>query len=266
MPSRARIVAPRSAGVTGRSAGCSPRRSEAADDAAPPDAAAGEEGRVAGVPVVAAGPVVDLRRAAELAHGDDQGRVQQAAVVQVVEQGREGPVEHPAVAVLHDLEVAVVHVPAAVARVLGPLDVRAPVDLDERDARLDQPAGDQAALAEAVRPVRLADPGRLALDVERGQALAARRSGCAPGRSAAPAAPAARRPIALPGWPLESCEQVPARPEPRGADALGERRRRAASGRRPARSRAGTGRTCCRATHPPRRRPASAPGGADCRG
>ncbi len=125
-----------------------------ADDVPALDASAGEQGRVARVPVVAARAVVDLGRPAELAHGNDQGRLQQATVVKVVEQGRERPVEHPAVAVLHDLEVAVVHVPAAVARVLGALDVRAPVDLDEGDSRLDQPAGDQAALAEAVRPIR----------------------------------------------------------------------------------------------------------------
>ena len=46
-------------------------------------------------------------------------------------------------------------------------------------------------------------------------------------------------------------QEVPARPEPRGRDAFGQRRRRAASGRRPARSRAGTGRTADPSVPPP---------------
>ncbi len=58
------------------------------------------------------------------------------------------------------------HIPAAVAAVLDCLDVRAPVDLDERLPRLDQPSGDEAALAESVRPVPPAHGGWLALDVE----------------------------------------------------------------------------------------------------
>ena len=45
------------------------------------------------VPVVAAGVLVDLRRPSELAHADDQRAAGQAAVVQVVDQRREGAVQ-----------------------------------------------------------------------------------------------------------------------------------------------------------------------------
>ena len=54
----------------------------------------------------------------------------------------------------------------AVAAVLDRLDGRAPVDPDERRARLDEPSGDEARLAEAVRTIALADVGRLAPDVQ----------------------------------------------------------------------------------------------------
>ena len=57
------------------------------------DSAAGEHQAVAEVPVVAAGGGVDLRRAAEFAHHDDQRPVEQAAVDQIVEQARHRRVE-----------------------------------------------------------------------------------------------------------------------------------------------------------------------------
>ena len=47
--------------------------------------------------------------------------------------------------------------------------MRAPVDLHERDARFDKPAGDQAALAEPVSAVSVAGFIGLAADVERGE-------------------------------------------------------------------------------------------------
>ena len=70
----------------------------------------------------------------------DQRRFQQAAVGQVLEQGRERRVEPGQEAVLQGDEVVLVRVPAAVG------------DGDEPDARLDQPPRQQAALAERVRP------------------------------------------------------------------------------------------------------------------
>ena len=62
--------------------------------------------------------------------------------------------------------------PLLADEILGPLDVRAPVHLDERNVRLDEPSGNQAALAKAVRSVGLADTRRLAFDVQRRQASA----------------------------------------------------------------------------------------------
>ena len=56
----------------------------------PPPAKKMRAGRA---PVVAAAVLVDLRRAAELGQEDDQRLVEQAAGVQVVDQGREGPVD-----------------------------------------------------------------------------------------------------------------------------------------------------------------------------
>ena len=109
-------------------------------DVAPLDAAAGEHGRVAVGPVVAAGVAVDPGRPAELAERDDQGRVEQAAGVEVLDQGRQAPVgdRQQVVAVLvEDLEVGVPVLPL-LAEV---------VDVDERDAGLDQPAGQQQVLA-----------------------------------------------------------------------------------------------------------------------
>ena len=72
---------------------------------------------------------------------------------EVVEQGRHDVVElgdH----FLVGLEVLAVAVPPG------------PGDADERDARLDQPAGDQRLLAELGRPVTVADLLRLSRDVE----------------------------------------------------------------------------------------------------
>ena len=91
-------------------------------------------------PVVAAVVAVDLRRPAELRHDDHQRAVQHAALGQVVEQRGEGAVE---LAELLDVEVEVL-----VVRVV--VGVR---HLDEGDAVLQQPAGQQAVPAEVVRAV-----------------------------------------------------------------------------------------------------------------
>ena len=82
--------------------------------------------------------------------------------------------------ILHDLEVAVVHVPAAVAAVLGALDVRAPVDLDERGPP--RPAGGRSGStgrSGVARIVARTAAGSRSTS-RAGQALAARRSACGP--------------------------------------------------------------------------------------
>ena len=85
---------------------------------------------------------VDLGRAAEFAEGDDQRRVEQAAAVEILDQGGDGVSK--AVNVLVALEDAGVMVPSAI------------VERDERYARLDQAAGEQGALAERVAAVGVA--------------------------------------------------------------------------------------------------------------
>ena len=67
-----------------------------ADRLAALDAAAGQHGAPGVREVVAALLLVDLRRAAELAHPDDQGRVEQAALLQVVHQRAQAGVERAA--------------------------------------------------------------------------------------------------------------------------------------------------------------------------
>ena len=78
---------------TGRSLAYSPRRLVDADDLAAADAAAGEEGAVDLRPVVAAGGLVDPGGPAELAPGDHRHVVEQAAGVEVFDQGAEALVE-----------------------------------------------------------------------------------------------------------------------------------------------------------------------------
>src|SRR5437870_10526936 len=116
----------------------------AADDAAAANAAAGDEGAVAFFPVLAAGLVVDFGGAAEFSHDEDQGFRQQAALLKIGQQRGQGLVEPGGLPVLHDLEVAVMVIPAAVAGILLSLHVIAPVDLHERNTVLEEPAREQA--------------------------------------------------------------------------------------------------------------------------
>ena len=103
-------------------------------DVAGLDSAAGEEERVAEIPVVAAGGGVDLGASAELAHDDDQGAVEHAAGDQVVEQARDGRVELRKEGVFERGEVVAVRIP-------GGIGVGRPGDAGDADAGLDQAAG-----------------------------------------------------------------------------------------------------------------------------
>ena len=120
MPSRSRIVRPRSAGVSGRSAGCSPRGVAGADDTALPARRrrrAGPSSSAFQWSRPALSLIFGVRPNSPTATTSVSSSRPRSS--QVVEQGRQRLVEHPGVAVLHDLEVAVVHVPAAVAGVLA---------------------------------------------------------------------------------------------------------------------------------------------------
>ena len=105
-----------SSGRTGSSFGNAPGRVRRPVGPPAADAAAGHDHRLALRPVVAAGVLVDLRRAAEVAGPVDQRLVQQPAVLQVFEQGGERPVGVRQAAVLERGEVVLVRVPAADAR------------------------------------------------------------------------------------------------------------------------------------------------------
>src|SRR5262249_18582686 len=113
-----------------------------ADGLAGAHAAAGEQGAADLRPVVAAGLLVDARRAAELAPGDDRHVVEPAADLQVVEQGTQAAVELAAV-VAHQVEVLAVAVPAAVG------------ERHDAHAGLDQAAGHQQLVVDGRRAVVL---------------------------------------------------------------------------------------------------------------
>ena len=93
--------------------------------------------------MVAAGFLVDRGRAAEFAPGDHQRRVQQAALFQVLDQGGVGTVPARQEAAPLGIESQHVGVPPA------------QVDRDQPHAGLDQPPGQQNALAPGRRAAAL---------------------------------------------------------------------------------------------------------------
>ena len=161
-----------SAGSTGRSAGTAPIGSLAPDDPASFDPAAGEGHGVAKRPVVATAGGVDARRATEFGQVADQRRIEHAPLRQVFEQGRVRLVVHRADDVAHSLDrrerLRAVDVPGDLVE-----DGQERVDRHEPHAALDQPAGEQAALAEPGHAVSLAGDGRFLGQVERVASLRA---------------------------------------------------------------------------------------------
>ena len=125
-------------------------------DVAGGHAAAGEEGGVAVGPVVPAvavgagvrGDLADLRGAAELSHGDDEGVFEQAPVVQVFNEGGEREVEHGEERLLEQGEVLAVGVPGLVVPGAG-------AEGDGADAGLDEPSGQEALLAQVRQAAEL---------------------------------------------------------------------------------------------------------------
>ena len=111
-------------------------------------------------PMVAPAVAVDLRRAAEFADRHDQRFIEQAALVQVFDQGRKADVELRAQHIFQPVGVLGVRIPqriidGVVARLARPLHMHQP------HARLDQPPGQQHALPPAVAAVALANFVRL---------------------------------------------------------------------------------------------------------
>ena len=142
-------------------------------DVATADAGPGENGRVTLRPMLAAavGPD-DPRRAAEFADPDDQRFVEQAASIQVVEQGGETLVGRGHQAVLELIEIVAVRIPEV-------LSVVVPVDRHQADARLDEPARQQQALAVDVPAVAVAESGVFPIELKCPRASARRRASSA---------------------------------------------------------------------------------------
>ena len=140
-------------------------------DVSAANAGAGDDGRVAIGPVIAAvgtvavarGADALLRAAAELADRHDQRVFQKPALVHVDQQAGKPLVEHRPRSVAHPVGKIGMVVP----RVIVGVGHLGPDDLDDLRAGLDQAAGQQAALAERVAAVKVTGLGRLGLDVER---------------------------------------------------------------------------------------------------
>src|SRR5262245_12624358 len=117
-----------------------------ADHAAAADAAArerdGEGLRVVAAAAVAVAAAADVGRAAELGEAVDERAVEEAAVLEVGQEAREAGV-HALGERLHGGVLVLVRGPAAED------------DLDDRDAGLEEAAGDDAALAEGALAVEL---------------------------------------------------------------------------------------------------------------
>ena len=125
-----------------------------ADDLAVFHAAAADHDRPASRPVIAARVLIDPRRAAELTHPDDRGRLEQPAVGQVGDQRRHALVELGEKPLRQRVEIVGVRVPA-VER-----------DLDIGHAAFDEPPGHQATRTKGSPAVGVADVGGLAIEVE----------------------------------------------------------------------------------------------------
>ena len=109
----------------------------------------------------------DLGRAAEFAHHQDQRAVEQSTAFEIRDEGVEAAV-HAGEQGLEALEEAAPdHVVAVNVE-----DAEAAADDDERDAGLDEAAGQQGLFAEAVAAVGVADAVGLAVDFDRFAGLA----------------------------------------------------------------------------------------------
>src|SRR5438067_1602878 len=78
-----------------------------ADDATAPDTPAGDQGAITMLPMFAASLVVDLGCAAEFAERNHQRALQEPALLQIPEKRRQGLIEPGRLAILHDLEIAI---------------------------------------------------------------------------------------------------------------------------------------------------------------
>jgi hypothetical protein len=126
------------------------------DNATSLNAPAGKVGREALRPVIPASGRIDARRASELSQIADERVPQKSTVVKILNQRRIGLVVHRTDDIPHPGNrckgLRAVNVPGDLIEYR-----QESVDGDEADAMFNQPAGEQAALAEAVHAVTLAD-------------------------------------------------------------------------------------------------------------
>src|SRR5438034_728982 len=127
-----------------------------ADNHAPLDAPAAHDHRPASGPVVATAGGIDLGRAAELAGGDNQRRIEQPSLAEVLEERCESVVEHRPnqIAIATDRAEGrrAVYVPGDFVE-----DRLKHIDRNVADVALDQPTRQETSLPEAVHPVALPD-------------------------------------------------------------------------------------------------------------
>lgn len=115
-------------------------------------------------PMVSATARVDLGRASEFSHPDDEGFVEHAALIEVFEEGRVGLVHRWHQRVLETLRVFRMGIPCGSDIFVG-LPPR-PVDLDQRDTGFDHAPREQHALSETIAAVAVAHGVRFGVDGE----------------------------------------------------------------------------------------------------
>ena len=136
-----------------------------ADHATARHASAGQGHREDAPPVIAATGGIDRRRATEFPHHHDERLVEEATVLEIVEERAVGSVELRAEDVLEPAGVVLMGVPEWISGGRVPRLAR-PVDLDEPHPGLDQPSSEEHTLAELSSAVAIARSRRLALDLE----------------------------------------------------------------------------------------------------
>src|SRR5262249_53667354 len=125
-----------------------------AEDGASGDAGPGHDGEAGGGPVIAAAGGVDFWRAAEVGQPDYHGRVEEAAIFEIGQERGHAAVQSRHQRVLERRENVLVRVPTRIG------------DGDEAHSGFDQPAGQEAALAEEIATVAVAQARVFGADLE----------------------------------------------------------------------------------------------------
>jgi len=113
--------------------------------------------------VIAAAIFIEVGCATKFAKPDHECLVEQAAQVEIFDEGGEGLVLDGHEERLDRFAVLGVSVPAAA---VGLVFDACPVDLNQANAGLDQPAGEEARLGETAGAVAFAQGGRLTLQIK----------------------------------------------------------------------------------------------------